>query len=204
MKRIILSGVHCTGKTTIAKKLTETLKSQGFNTRLYSNDNFLIYRNCDVFSSQIDRLFFGQRKEKEATQESPEIALFDRSLIDNIIYSRCFNTFTQPNGDKYLSDNNLMSILRIYQMIEERKNRLDSTIIFLNPPLEQMVTNIQLRGREKGHILENEAFITCLKKMFEAHYKYHVDSPIIELKEYTEHTIVELLLQQDIIQTNYC
>ena len=80
MRRIILSGVHGVGKSTIAKAITKSLTSQGFLTRLYCLDNFTIYNNEDTLSSQIDRIYFGSMKIKEAEEEQPEIAIFDRKF----------------------------------------------------------------------------------------------------------------------------
>ncbi len=197
MRRIILSGVHSVGKSTIANQITETLKKQGFLARLYNLDNFKIYRLHDILSSQIDRMYFGSMKIKEAEEEQPEIAVFDRSLTDNILYSKCFLKFKQLTEDQFTT------ILRVYQLTETRKFRMDSTIIFLNPPLEQIQTNIHNRGREVGTILDSDEFIQCLKKMFETHYANYHDSRIIELTKYDEHTIIETLKNLDVIQGNY-
>lgn len=203
MRRIILSGVHSVGKTTLIKAMYNALKSQGFSVRIYSLDNFKVYRHTDIFSSQNDRMFFGAQKLKEAEEESPEIALFDRTLTENILYCRCFNRFSQPDGKKYLSDDELTSIIRYYQSLEQRKLRAESTIIFLNPSIEIMLKNIKERGREKGTILEQEEFVKCLKKMFETHYHQYFDSPLLELNEYNEKTILDKLPELDLIQTNY-
>jgi deoxyadenosine/deoxycytidine kinase len=201
MRKIILSGVHAVGKTTLAKTITETLKKQGYNTRLYSLDNYVIYRLDDVLSSQIDRIYYGSMKIKEAEEEQPEIAVFDRSLADNVLYSKCFSRFSK------LTEEQLTIITRVYQLAnqlpEVRKFRLDSTILFLNPSLETIQTNIHARGREKGSILDEDRYIQCLKKMFETHYHNYFDTRMIELTEYTEQTIIETLKKHDIIQGNY-
>ncbi|MFA5730764.1 MAG: deoxynucleoside kinase [Acidithiobacillus sp.] len=206
MQSIIISGVHGVGKTTISKSLYNFLKLQGFEVRLYSNDNYGIYRKSDTFSNQIDRLYFGQKKIKEAIQESPQIAIFDRDLIDNIIYSRCFNRFNTINQYKYITNEQLLSLVRIYQMILERQIRLQSTIFFLNPPIERILENIKERNsengskRENGTILKDPMFIQCLKSLFEDHYQYYIESPIFELNEYNDTDIITILKENDVIQ----
>ena len=117
MRRIILSGVHGVGKSTIAKAITKSLTSQGFLTRLYCLDNFTIYNNEDTLSSQIDRIYFGSMKIKEAEEEQPEIAIFDRNLTDNILYSKCFLRAEQ------LTESQFNNILHTYQLCETRKFR---------------------------------------------------------------------------------
>jgi hypothetical protein len=181
----------------MAKVLCETLKSQGYQARLYSLDNFLIYRHETVLASQIDRMFFGSMKIKEAEEEQPEIAIFDRTLVDNIIYSRCFHKFGQ------LTDTELTNLIRVYQMNDYRKHRLDAITLFLNPSLERMLKNIHERGREKDSILDTDEFIKCLKKMFENHYQYYIDGRILELTDYSEKSIIETLRENDIIQLDY-
>jgi len=203
MRRIIFSGVHAVGKTTYAKKLLAICKSQGYNTRIYSLDNFRIYRTEKTASSQFDRLYYGNQKLKEAEEESPEIAIFDRALSDNILYSKCFNRFMDGNQKKYISDEELLNITQYYQSLETRKTKFESTIIFLNPPLESLIKNIKERGREKDNILETEDFVTCLKKVFESYYHQYFESPCIELTNYTETDIINLLKTHDIIQADY-
>ena len=79
----------------------------------------------------------------------------------------------------------------------------DATILFLNPPLEQMQSQIHERARERIRCIDSDDFIECLKKMFEAHYKNYVDSRVIELTEYDQDSIIETLKQLDVIQNNY-
>jgi deoxyadenosine/deoxycytidine kinase len=203
MRRIIFTGVHAVGKTTYAKDLLKVLKEKEYNARLYSLDNYKIYRSCQASSSQFDRLYFGAQRIKEAEEESPEIGIFDRSLTDNIFYSKCFNRFVDEKGNKFISDEELTNIIRFYQSLEQRKFKSDALIIFLNPDLETMIKGIKGRKREIGTILEREDFITCLKKMFESYYHQYFESPFIELHIYDEKTILEVLYKNDILQENY-
>ena len=89
----------------------------------------------------------GSMKIKEAEEEQPEIAIFDRSLTDNILYSKCFLRAEQ------LTESQFNNILHTYQLCETRKFRADATILFLNPPLEQMQSQIHERAREKNTVL---------------------------------------------------
>lgn len=204
MRRLILSGIHGIGKTKYAKIILERLRSFEYNTQLYSLDNFKIYRNKTFFASQCDRLFFGNQKIKEAEEESPKIAIFDRSLSDNILYSKCLNTYYDSFGKPLLSNDELTSILRYYQSLETRKLKVDSLIIFLNPSNEaELVKNIQDRGRERGTILEDKMFIRYLKESFKQHYDQYFESPLIELNHYDEDDILDVLKQCDILQTDY-
>lgn len=197
MRKIILSGIHCTGKTTIAKKLIDIFSKQNLKVRLYSLDNFRIYRNENPFTSQIDRLYFGNQKLKEAYEEQPEIAIFDRNLTDNIFYSKAFNHMGQ------LSDTELTSIIRIYQSLESRKNIFDCTILFLNPPFEELYQNILKREREKGTILEDYQFLSNLHQIYNQFYENYYGSPVFTFTEYDEHQIIDKLIKNDFLQSNY-
>lgn len=203
MRRIIFSGVHGIGKTTLAKELTKYINLLGYKARLYSLDNFTIYRLNTVFTSQMDRMFFGAKKLKEAEEENQEFAVFDRTLSDNILYSKCFNRFKDEKGNQYLSDDELLSVIRCYQTIEQRKNKFDALIIFLNPPFETIYNNILDRKREKDTILERKEFVECLKKMFEAHYHQYIESPLIELNTYNIDGIITKLKENDFFQDGY-
>ena len=200
-------GVHGVGKTTTILRLKDLLKKDGFDCRVYGLDNYRVYDNTDIYRSQVDRFTCGSRKMTEAFEDKPEIALFDRSLICNLLYSKWYNE------NQIISNESLHSLKKIFNTLQSNNNIFNGYFFFLNPSIDQIMTNIherngsveedveETRDGKISPLLITKKYVARLQQIYEEFFEtFSLLRPVYALQEYSAESILELLKQHDIVQ----
>lgn len=178
MKNIVyVSGSHGSGKSTLIKKLAEK------DPKL-----FLAYSNLvlpekfqDMYNRnkvRLVRYYLHVNYLNELAKEKPDkIILCDRCSYDNIPYVKGFLNIG------WLSKEDLKNYLRMHDFLitEELKPK---NVIFLNPPLEEVINNIKKRWAETGKKKwreDNFNYLVAIRKGFEKVYS-EADANILEIR----------------------
>lgn len=208
-------GLYGIGKTSLIFKNTDNLltklSARGYDVKGYSLDNFSVYDNLTVFHAQIERIHYGSRKLAEAAGDHAHIALFDRSLFCNLLFSKCYYEFKQ------MTEREFLTIRKIFQSVQYRDLCFQGRTFYLCPPLSQVWTQIcdrnnlksdgSLRDGEKtrdgsvNSLLLQKEFVTRLQEIYDAFYEqFELTSPVYKLTHYTADTIIAEMERHDIIQ----
>lgn len=179
------------------------LKNLGYDAKSYSCDNYSVYDNTNIFHAQIERNYYASRKFGEAIEDSPQIALFDRSMFCNILFSQCFKEFD------VISEREFQTIKKQFQSIQNRELCFKGRIFFLDLPVSKVIKQVLKRNEDDGdkrdgkinNILLNEKFILRLHEIYHEFYEqYEKLNPVYTLEEYNENIIIEEMKKHDIIQ----
>lgn len=178
MKNIVyVSGSHGSGKSTLIKKLAE--KDLGLflaYSRLVLPEKFQDMHNRNKV--RMARYYLHACYLNELAKEKPDkIVLCDRCSYDNIAYIKGFANIG------WLSKEDLKNYLRMHDFLitEELK---PENVIFLNPPLEEVINNIKKRWAETGNKKWKEDdfnYLVAIRKGFEKVYS-EADANILEIK----------------------
>lgn len=220
MKSVFLVGIHCVGKTTLLYNneysIVSLLKKKGYNAKAYTLDNHDMYinliqenrENWSLYDQQMLRYSIGVETIKQAIEDNPEIALFDRSLYDNLIYSEIFEKYKQ------MKPNELKLLRRVTHTSEAFELCRKGIYLFLKPPFETVIEQLQNREREErktykksredaiNTVLTHQDFLKDLYDRFNVFYSENMilSSPVYTLEKYDAALIYNLLLQNNIIQ----
>lgn len=150
---LVLCGIPCSGKSTLAKKIAEAMESQhAYNTAIISSDNFRrmlpIYEHD--FNPDLETFV------REATYKTIQEALRQRFIVisDDINYYRSIRR-------------------RLKRMAEQ--NRADFAIIHVNTPLETAIA----WNKERENPIPTSVIEEVYYKMDKPGEKYRWDTPIL-------------------------
>ena len=151
MKKICFIGAPSTGKTVLAKFLTENLKRRGYTAELakeYARD-FILKRGSKMKADDQLAILYGQKeREKTAAQKNPEFVVCDCATFLAYVYSFLY----KPSLDQKEEVAQYETILkRIKKEIESEIDCYDY-IFFLPPEIPPEKDGVRLYTKERDEI----------------------------------------------------
>ncbi|MDP2908877.1 MAG: AAA family ATPase [Nanoarchaeota archaeon] len=178
MKNVVyFSGSHGSGKSTLIEKLAEKEPELFLAySKLVLPEKFQDIHNRNKV--RLARYYLHASYLNELAKEKPnKIILCDRCSHDNLAYIKGFENIG------WLSKENLENYLRMHNFLitEELK---PENVIFLNPPLEEVINNIKKRWAETGKKKWREDdfnYLVAIRKGFEKVYS-EAGANILEIR----------------------
>lgn len=160
-KRILLTGTHSTGKSTLYNQLQYELEFQGFKffggvTREALSFGLDINEKGD----NLTQLYCMSKDFLNIVQTQHDNVIFDRSILDTMIYSQ----YLKSNLDPWL----LTTMSEVCDMLIGEFD----LILWLRP--ESDITDDRVRSM-------NKEFQMKIDQMFEAYFELHPDLPVSQL-----------------------
>lgn len=169
---VAIEGNIGAGKTTLCKKLSED-----FNTRLilesFAENPFLskFYENPEQHAFSVELFFMTERYKQLQNFLSPA-DLFQQFTIADYYFVKTL-LFAKQNlkEDEYRLFNNLFHILN-------NNFPKPDLIVYLHRPVEQLLQNIQKRGREYEQHIKAE-YLTTIQTAYFDFFRTEADIPIL-------------------------
>lgn len=178
MKNVVyVSGSHGSGKSTLIEQLAEEDPKLFIKyPKLVLPEKFQDLHNRNKV--RLVRYYLHASYLNELAKEKRgKIILCDRCSYDNMAYIKGFVSIG------WLSQEDIKNYLRLHDFLitEELKSE---NVIFLNPPLEEVINNIKKRWAETGKKKwreDNFNYLVAIRKGFEKVYS-EADANILEIK----------------------
>ncbi len=177
MKNVVyFSGSHGSGKSTLIKKLAEKDSAFSIYKKLELPQKFQdIPRRYHV---RMIRYYLQAHYLNKLSKENPDkILLCDRCAYDNLAYMTGFLYFRWISKEEFQNEKRLHDFL-------VTENLKPKNIIYLNPPLDEVINNIKKRWKETGKKKwreDNFQYLEAVRKGFEKVYS-EADANILKIR----------------------
>ncbi|MBN2857763.1 MAG: deoxynucleoside kinase [Candidatus Delongbacteria bacterium] len=169
---IAVEGVMGSGKTLLAKKISEKLNAK-FERDDYSNNPFLIdfYQNPDKFALPLQLFFLTMRYQQQI--EMPFGDLFCQNIVTNYIFNK-----DQIYASFNLDDKNLALYNQILKVMNPNIHTPDVVVYLHAPDSTLLYENIKKRKRVFEKEI-NEAYVEGLNKAYMYFFDHFRECPLL-------------------------